>query len=104
MHAYIEAHSHAFDPDEIRILVAALDKAWESVQASGAKFDTDAHAETARAIIAKHIVEAAKHGERDQGRLRDGALVAFTQANLRTAPRHSGARRASQALANKAET
>jgi hypothetical protein len=53
----------AFDPDEIRILVAAFDKAWESVQASGAIFDTDTKAESARAILAKHIIEAAKHGE-----------------------------------------
>jgi hypothetical protein len=43
-------------------------------------------AASARAILASHIIEAAKQGERDQGRLRDGALLAFAQANLRTAP------------------
>jgi hypothetical protein len=72
-------------PDEIRILVAAFDKAWGSVQASGAIFDTDAKTELARATLAT-IIEAAKHGERDQGRLRDGALMAFTRSNLRSVP------------------
>ena len=57
--------------------VDAFDKAWESVQASEAIFDTDAAAEIARTILATHIIEAAKQGERDQGRLRDGALVSF---------------------------
>jgi len=42
-------------------------------------------AESARAILAKHIIEAALQGERDQGRLRDGALLALARSNLRTA-------------------
>jgi|GraSoi_2013_60cm_1033757.scaffolds.fasta_scaffold143798_1 hypothetical protein len=33
------------------------------------------NAELARAILAKHIIAAAKEGEYDQGRLRDGALI-----------------------------
>ncbi len=61
--------------------MAAFEKAWAAVQASGAIFDTDT-AESARAILAKHIIAAAKQGERDQGRLRDGALLALTQSNL----------------------
>jgi hypothetical protein len=69
---------------ELRILFAAFDKAWEAVQASGAIFDTDAKIQFARATLAKHIIEAAKQGERDQGRLRDGALVALAQSNLRS--------------------
>jgi hypothetical protein len=85
MYKYLKEHVGAFGPHEIRTLVAALDKAWESVQASGVKFDTGAQAESARAILAKHIIEAAKQGERDQGRLRDGALVAWAQSNLRSA-------------------
>jgi len=75
---FLAEHPGAFDPNEIRILVAAFDRAWESVQASGAL--SGAEAESARAIA------AAKDGERDQGRLRDGALLALAQANLRTAP------------------
>jgi hypothetical protein len=87
MYGYIQEHIGAFGPHEIRTLVAALDKAWQSIQASGTKFDTAAHAESARAILAKHIIEAAKQGEHDQGRLRDGALVAWAQSKLRSAPR-----------------
>ncbi len=87
MFPYLEANPAAFAPDELRILTNAFDKAWESIRASGAKFDTESHAETARAVIAKHIIEAAKQGEREQARLRDGAIIAYTRANLRNAPR-----------------
>ena len=83
MHGYLNEHPGAFDPEEVRILVAAFEKAWESVLASGAVFDTGTKAASARAILAKHIIAAAKQGERDQGRLRDGALLAFAQSNLR---------------------
>jgi len=76
-----------FDPDDIRILVGAFDKAWEAVQASGEVFDSKARVDTARAILAKHIIAAAKDGERDEGRLRDGALVALAQSNVRSATR-----------------
>ena len=75
-----------FDPDEVEILVAAFDKAWETVQASRVVYP-EAKAEAARAILAKHIIAAAKDGERDQGRLRDGALLALAQSNLRNTPR-----------------
>jgi hypothetical protein len=39
--------------------------------------------ELVRAILAKHIIAAAKDGERDHSRLRDGALLALAQSNLR---------------------
>jgi hypothetical protein len=78
-----------FEPNDIRILVSAFDGAWEAVQASGVIFDK-AKADSTRAILAKHIIAAAKRGERDQGRLRDGALVALAQSNLRTIPRERG--------------
>jgi hypothetical protein len=84
MYGYLKEHVGAFGPFEIRILVSAFDKAWESIQTSGAKFDTGAHAERARAVLAKHIIEAAKQGELDQRRLRDGALLAFAKSKLRT--------------------
>jgi hypothetical protein len=84
MYGYLKEHVGAFGPFEIRILVSAFDKAWESIQTSGAEFDTGAHAECARAVLAKHIIEAAKQGERDQRRLRDGALLAFAKSKLRT--------------------
>ena len=85
MRRFLAEHLGVFDPDDIRILIAAFDKAWEAVQASGAIFDK-AKADSARAILAKHIIAAAKHGERDHARLRDGALLALAQSNLQTAP------------------
>src|SRR5262245_44338980 len=75
MHGYLKEHPGVFDPDAVRILAAAFDKAWKSVQASGAIFDTAAKAESARAILVKQIIAAAKQGERK----RDGALIALTQ-------------------------
>ena len=74
-----------FEPDEVQILVAAFDKAWETVQASGMVY-AQANAEAVRAILAKHIIEAARQGERDHTRLRDGALLALAQSNLRNSP------------------
>ena len=63
--------------------LGAFDKAWEAVQASGVIYSED-KVELVRAILAKHIIAAAKDGERDHGRLRDGALIALAQSNLRT--------------------
>jgi hypothetical protein len=36
MLVYLKANPAAFDDGEVRILTAAFDKAWESVQAGGA--------------------------------------------------------------------
>ena len=92
MRGFLAEHLGVFDPDDVRILVAAFDKAWENVQASGMTFDTKAKAHLARAILAKHIIAAAKDGEFDQDRLRDGALLALTQSNLRSVPRRAAKR------------
>jgi hypothetical protein len=75
MRRFLAEHLGVFDPDEIRILAAAFDKAWENVQASGVTFDTKAKADLARAILAKHIIAAAKDGEFEQDRLRDGGCA-----------------------------
>ena len=82
MRGFLAEHLGVFDPDDIRILIAAFDKAWEAVQASGVTY-ADGKIELARAVLAKHIIAAAKD---DQGRLRDGALLALRQSNLRSAP------------------
>ena len=101
MLVYLKANRAAFDDGEVQTLTAAFDKAWEAVQTSGAKFATDGHVEAARAVIAKHIIEAARQGERDQRRLRDGAIIAYTRANLRTAPRDSNPRRRDSQLSSR---
>jgi predicted regulator of Ras-like GTPase activity (Roadblock/LC7/MglB family) len=80
---YLEKHANAFDPDEVRILAAALNRAWAIVQASGAAFDGEIDAHCARDLLAASIVEAALLGERNVARLYEGALAAFTARGLR---------------------
>jgi len=75
-----------FSPDDVRILVAAFDSAWRALLASGMIFESDRESE-ARDSLAKHIIEQARYGERDQGRLRDGALLQYAQSNLTDKPR-----------------
>jgi hypothetical protein len=75
-----------FDAEDMQILAGAFDKAWEAVQASGVIYPED-KVELVREILAKHIIAAAKDGERDHGQLRDGALRALAQSNLRSVPR-----------------
>ncbi len=79
---HLGVFDQVFDADDMQILVAAFDKAWESVQASGVIYP-EHKVELVRAILAKHIIAAAKDGERDHSRLRDGALLALAQSNLR---------------------
>ncbi len=76
-----------FSPDDVRILVAAFDGAWRSLLASGVTFESDRESEAVRDGLAKHIIEQARYGERDQRRLRDGALLQYTQSKLKSKPR-----------------
>jgi len=76
-----------FSPEDVRILVAAFDGAWRSLLASGMIFESDRESEAARDSLAKHIIEQARYGERDQGRLRDGALLQYAQSRLTNKPR-----------------
>jgi hypothetical protein len=54
MRNFLAEHSGAFDLNEVDTLVAAFDKAWETVQASGVVYPK-----------AKAEAAAAMHGERD---------------------------------------
>jgi hypothetical protein len=65
-----------FPPDELRILVAAFDAAWESIRRSRAQL-LDDQIEDARNLLAKTIIEAASQGERDKHRLTECALLAY---------------------------
>jgi hypothetical protein len=76
-----------FDPATIRILVGAFDEAWKSLQTSGAPFAGERYTATARDVLAKHIIEAAKKGERNPHRLSEGALLQLAQTKLRSGPR-----------------
>jgi hypothetical protein len=85
LHDDVEAG--VFDPDAVRILVAAFDNAWQSIKASGAHITSDKQADLTRATLAKYIIKQARQGERDQRRLCDGALLHLAQSNLRYSPR-----------------
>jgi len=64
----------------VAVIRDALDKAWENVQASGARFE--GNAEDARTLLAKHIVDLALLGERNRDRLINGALARFKLQGL----------------------
>jgi hypothetical protein len=76
-----------FQPGDVRILVAAFDSAWRSLLASGITFESDRELQAVRDRLAKYIIEQARHGERDQRRLRDGALLQYAQSKLKSKPR-----------------
>ena len=80
---HLKGFDRVFDAEDMQILGAAFDSAWEAIQASGVRYPED-KVELVRAILAKHIIAAAKDGERDHSRLRDGALLALAQSNLRS--------------------
>jgi hypothetical protein len=91
MKEYLKEHAIAhptevFDPDAIRILTTALDYAWQRLQNRGVRFDSDQQSEQARNTLAKYIIEQARQGERDERRLRDGAVLQYTRSNLRNPP------------------
>jgi hypothetical protein len=69
-----------FDPETVIILSAAYDEAWRSLQKSGIYF-TCREAEAARERLAQRIIENAKGGERDPGRLRDDALLDLARSS-----------------------
>jgi hypothetical protein len=78
----------AFAPDAVRILIAAFDGAWQSINANGARLSGQ-QSELTRELLAKYIIEQARQGELDECRLRDGALLHLARSNLRGLPNSS---------------
>ena len=71
----------------MRILVAAFDGAWRSLLAKGITFESARESKAVRDTLAKHIIEHARYGERDQRRLRDGAVLQYALSKLKSKPR-----------------
>ena len=71
-----------FDRDAIRLLAGAFDDAWQQLTASGARFADERQQEMAREIIAKHIIQLARLGERDQRKLAESAVAGAGQFKL----------------------
>jgi hypothetical protein len=85
----IKAHGEegVFSPDELLVLVAAFDEAWQQLERNGVGFDNDQELESARNKLGKYIIDQAKNGERDKALLRDGALLAYSQSVVQLPPR-----------------
>ena len=85
MHGFIKRFANGvFYPEEVQILVAAFDDAWAKLQSSHAPFAEEGPA--AREILAKHIIMAAKRGERNPRQLTDDALLHLSQQRLSKKP------------------
>jgi hypothetical protein len=69
-----------FEPDEVLILIAAFEEAWQRLEKSGVRFDSDYQRTQARNRIGKYIIDEAKAGERDSGRLSDSALLLYSKS------------------------
>ncbi len=74
---YLKQYPGMFDAAELELLAAAFDKAWTAVKASGAY--PDYSSERARALLARHIIEKAKAGERNPEQLCESALAHLAQ-------------------------
>ena len=70
----------AFTPENIQILAAALDQAWERLQQSGSRLTRPAYSRAMREVIAKRIMELAQRGVQDREALVADALR-FIAAN-----------------------
>ena len=68
-----------FDENDVRVLAAAFDAAWQAVLESGIRFP-NGEAEATRELLALRIIEIARSGVRDQNRLRDDALLYLIQS------------------------
>ena len=51
MLGYFNEHRTVFNAEEIGILTAAFDKAWQLMEASGAKFESGGHAAKVREAL-----------------------------------------------------
>ena len=71
---HIRNEPAAFSPDLIRILISALEEAWESASTEQLSIPLEDHEIAVRDLLARHIIDMAKKGERDPVRLVENAL------------------------------
>jgi hypothetical protein len=74
------ARETAFTPENIQILAAALDDAWERLRRSGSRLARPAYSRAMREVVAKRIMETAQRGVQDREALVADALR-FVAAN-----------------------
>ena len=92
MHRYLHTidGDGYFDPETVITLGTAFDEAWRSLQNSGVYFTSAHMVEATREGLARRIIESAKGGERDPGRLRDNALNELARSGLSQFKRRIG--------------
>jgi hypothetical protein len=64
-----------FSPEIMMMLASAFESAWDSVKVSGSPLGADGNAAATREILAKHIIEMARRGERNPKRLVEDAIA-----------------------------
>jgi hypothetical protein len=72
----------ALDPETVKSVSLAFDKAWEKIRNSGSGFARPAYASAMREEIAKHVLGMVGCGEIDQTTLTEAAIV-FLAENYR---------------------
>ena len=63
----------SFDPETVNLLSDAFETAWQRVQTSGNRLARPGYAKVMREVMARHIINLAQHGERDETELSDSA-------------------------------
>ena len=87
MRRFLDAQNYLFQPELVELLVAVLDDAWETAQASDILSPVIREVPEAREILAKAIVASAVDGERNPFRLREDALSHLTKTMVARATR-----------------
>jgi len=73
----------SFDTRTFEVLAFAFEDAWRSLEPGGVRLYVESDADMIRETLAKRIVDAARHGERDWRRLRAHALHHVAMNQLR---------------------
>jgi len=83
-----QERDRTFDPDIVRVMSAAFDDTWQTLQTNTAGVVASDRAAVTREMLARHIIEMASLGERDQRRLRESALHPLAEVTSRNVPRY----------------
>ena len=76
MRSYLDEHEPAaFEPDQVKILVGAFDRAWQEL--FRASLVTDANRQASRQRLAKILIGAAKSGILNEDKLAAEAVREF---------------------------
>jgi hypothetical protein len=79
---FIERRKAAFDPEELAVLIAAYDEAWDRLSASGRECTRPAYARAMREVVARRILEVARREMTGAGQIAAEA-VRFLALNYR---------------------